>query len=55
MNNEKLEKHISEWKFIGEKFKSNANKHYKEINKILTAFKKIKSVLSCIYIEKHLR
>ena len=55
MNNEKLEEHISEWKLIIEEFKSNADKYCREINKIFTALEEVKSVLSYICIEVHLR
>lgn len=55
MDNGKLEKHISEWKLIGEESKSNADKHCREINKILTALEEVKSVLPCTCTEEHLR
>lgn len=37
IDNEKLEKHIDEWKLIAEKSKSNADKYYTEMNNIFTA------------------
>ena len=57
IDNGKLEKHISEWKLIAEESKSNADKHCREINKILTALEEVKSVLPCAYAytEEHLR
>ena len=50
MNNEKLEKHISEWKSITKKFKNKAIKYCKEMSKIFVILKKIKCELfnTCI-------
>ena len=47
MDNGKLEKHITEWKLIAEESKSNADKYYKEMNKIFMALEEVKSVLPC--------
>ena len=55
MNNKKLENYINEWKIIIEKFKNDAVKYCKEMNKIFTILKKIKSMLSYICIEKYYR
>lgn len=55
MDNGKLEKHISEWKLKAKESKSNVDKRYREINKILIALEKIKLILPCICIEEHLR
>lgn len=54
MNNQKLEKHISEWKLIVEESKSSAVKYCRKMNKIFTALEKVKSKLSCIWTEEHL-
>ncbi len=54
MDNRELEKHIGEWKLIAEESKSNADKYYREINKIFTALDQVKSELACTSIEEHL-
>lgn len=54
MDNEKLEKHIDEWKLIAEKSKSNADKYCREMNKIFTALDQVKSELACTSMEEHL-
>ena len=41
MDNEKLEKHISEWKLIAEESKSNADKYCREMNKIFIALEDV--------------
>ncbi len=54
MDNEKLEKHIGEWKLIAEASKSNADKYCREMNKIFTALDQVKSELACTFMEEHL-
>ncbi len=54
MDNEKLEKHIGEWKLIAEASKSNADKYGREMNKILIALDQVKSELACTSIEDQL-
>lgn len=54
MDNGKLEKYISEWKIIAEESKSNADKYYREMNKIFTALDQVKSELACTSREEHL-
>lgn len=46
MDNEKLEKYISEWKLIAEESKSNADKYCREMNKIFTALEEVKLELT---------
>lgn len=54
MNNEKLKKHIGEWKLIAEASKSNADKYDKEMNKIFIALDQVKFELACTSIEDQL-
>ena len=54
MDNGKLEKHIREWKLIAEESKSNADRYYREMNKIFTALNQVKSELACTSMEEHL-
>lgn len=54
MDNGNFEKHIGEWKLIAEESKSNADKYYREMNKIFTALDQVKSELACISMEEHL-
>ena len=54
IDNGKLEKHIGEWKLVAEESKSNADKYYREMNKIFTALDQVKSELACTSRDEHL-
>jgi len=54
MDSGKLEKHIGEWKLTAEESKSNADKYYREMNKIFAALDQVKSELACTSMEEHL-
>ena len=45
MDNEKLEKHTSEWKAVAEESKSKAVKYCREMSKVFAALEEIKSEL----------
>lgn len=45
MDNEKLEKHISEWKSVVEESKSKAVKYCREMSKVFVVLEKVKSEL----------
>ena len=51
IDNEKLEKHISEWKSVAEASESNVVKYRKEISKIFAALEEVKSDLPNTGIE----
>ena len=45
MDNEKLEKHISEWKSIAEESKSKAVKYCREMSKVFVVLEEVKCEL----------
>ena len=51
MDNEKLEKHISEWNSVAEESESKAVKYRREISKIFAALKEVKSELLSTCVE----
>ena len=55
VDNEKLEKHISEWKLIAEESKSNADIYCREMNKVFTALEEVKLGLPWTCTEEHLQ
>ena len=51
MDNEKLEKHINEWKSIAEETRSKAVKYCREMSKVFVVLEKVKSELPSTCIE----
>ena len=47
MDNEKLEKHISEWKSMAEESEGRVAKYCREIGKIYAILEEVKSELPC--------